>query len=80
MGRYGCGRASGDLAEYPKMDEMDISSEDLAIDEVRELLLEAGANISIGQAEQLARFVAQSSNVENALSALQQLAQQRRAA
>ena len=62
------------------MDEMDISIEDLAIDEVRELLLEAGANISIGQAEQLARFVAQSSNVENALSALQQLAQQRRAA
>ena len=62
------------------MDEMDVSIEDLAIDEVRELLLEAGANISLGQAEHLARFIAQSRSLETTLGALHQLAQQRRAA
>ena len=62
------------------MDEMEVNIEDLAIDEVRDLLLEAGAEISLEQAEQLARFITHSGSIEGALDALQQLTQQRRAA
>jgi hypothetical protein len=62
------------------MDDMEISIEDLAIDEIRELLLEAGAQITLAQAEQLARFVAQAGGLDGALDAMQQLAQQRKAA
>lgn len=62
------------------MDDMDVSIEDLAIDEIRELLLEAGAEITREQAEQLARFITQAGSLENALDAVQQLAGQRKAA
>lgn len=62
------------------MDDIEISIEDLAIDEIRELLLDAGAEISLKQAEQLARFITQSGSIEDALEALQQLAHQRHAA
>lgn len=62
------------------MDDMDVNIEDLAIDEVRELLLDAGAEISMEQAEQLARFIAKSGSIADALDALTQLAQQREAA
>jgi secreted protein with Ig-like and vWFA domain len=62
------------------MDDMEVNIEDLAIDEIRELLLEAGAEISLEQAEQLARFITQTGGLEEALEAVQQLAGQRKAA
>jgi hypothetical protein len=62
------------------MDDLEVGIEDLAIDEIRDLLLEAGAEISLEQAEQLARFITQSGSIEDALGALQQLSQQRHAA
>jgi len=62
------------------MDDMEVNIEDLAIDEIRELLLEAGAEISLEQAEQLARFITQSGGFEEALEAVQQFAGQRKAA
>jgi hypothetical protein len=62
------------------MDDIEVGIEDLAIDEIRDLLLDAGAEISLEQAEQLARFIAQTGSIEDAASALQQLAQQRHAA
>jgi hypothetical protein len=62
------------------MDDMDVNIEDLAIDEVRELLLDAGADISLEQAEQLARFITQSGSIADALDALTQLSEQRDAA
>lgn len=63
------------------MDEdFDVELEDLAIDEIRELLLEAGAEISEEQAEQLARFVGEAGGIHEALAVLSQLAQQRHAA
>jgi hypothetical protein len=62
------------------MDDMEVGIEDLAIDEIRELLLDAGAEITLEQAEHLARFIAQSGSIEDALEALQQLGQQRHAA
>jgi hypothetical protein len=61
-------------------DDIEVGIEDLAIDEIRELLLEAGAEISLGQAEQLARFITQAGCIDDALEALQQLTQQRNAA
>ncbi len=61
-------------------DDFDVELEDLAIDEIRELLLEAGAEVSDEQAEQLARFVAQAGGIQEALAALGQLAQHREAA
>lgn len=63
-----------------QMDDMEVNIEDLAIDEIRELLLEAGAEISLEQAEQLARFITQTGGLEEALDAVQQLAEQRKAA
>lgn len=62
------------------MDDIEVGIEDLAIDEVRELLLEAGAEISLEQAEQLASFITTAGSIEAALEALQQLVQQRSAA
>lgn len=61
-------------------DDFEVEIQDLAIDEIRELLLEAGAEISAEQAEQLARFVTETGGIEEALAALGQLAQQRNAA
>lgn len=62
------------------MDDFEVGIEDLAIDEFRELLLDAGAEISLEQAEQLARFITQPGSMAAALEALQQLAHQRHAA
>jgi hypothetical protein len=59
---------------------MEVNVEDLAINEIRELLLEAGAKITLTQAEQLAQFIAQTGGLDDALEAVQQLAEQRRAA
>jgi hypothetical protein len=68
-------------AKEPLMlDDMDVEVEDLAIDEIRELLVEAGADVSLAQAEQLAAFVAQAGGVEAALEMLAQLTAQRDAA
>lgn len=61
-------------------DDFEVELQDLAIDEIRELLAEAGAEISGEQAEQLARFVAEAGGVQEALAALGQLAQHREAA
>lgn len=63
------------------MDEdLEVELEDLAIDEIRELLVEAGADISDEQAEQLARFVSEAGGIHEALSVLSQLSQQQNAA
>jgi len=61
-------------------DDLEVELTDLAIDEIRELLLEAGADISVEQAEQLATFVGAAGGIEEALQALSQLAPQRHAA
>jgi hypothetical protein len=60
--------------------DLDVDLQDLAIEEIRELLLEAGADISAEQAEQLARFVSEAGGLHEALETLNQLAQQRQAA
>ena len=57
-----------------------VEVQDLAIDEIRELLLEAGADISEEQAQQLAQFVSEAGGLEEALALLGQLAQENRAA
>jgi hypothetical protein len=57
-----------------------VELEDLAIDEIRELLLEAGAQISEEQVEQLAQFVSEAGGIHEALAVLGQLTQQRNAA
>ena len=61
-------------------DDMEVNAQDLAIDEIRELLLDAGADISLDQAEQLAAFIACAGGLEEALDVLAQLNQQRDAA
>jgi hypothetical protein len=61
-------------------DDMEVQVQDLAIDEIRELLVEAGAEISLNQAEQLATFVAQAGGIEEAVSLLSQLVARRDAA
>jgi hypothetical protein len=61
-------------------DDMEVHAQDLAIDEIRELLLDAGADISLEQAEQLAAFIASAGGIEEALDVLGQVAQQRDAA
>ncbi|HZN33708.1 MAG TPA: hypothetical protein VFB80_07805 [Pirellulaceae bacterium] len=61
-------------------DDFEVELQDLAIDEIRELLAEAGAQITTEQAAQLARLVAQAGGIQEALAALAQLTQQREAA
>ena len=61
-------------------DDFDVEVQDLAIDEIRELLLEAGAEISEDQAQQLAQFVTEAGGIHEALAVLSQLAQQNKAA
>jgi hypothetical protein len=60
--------------------DLEVELEDLAIDEICELLLEAGAEVSQEQAEQLAQFVGEAGGIDEALSLLSQLSQQRNAA
>ena len=57
-----------------------IDVQDLAIDEIRELLVEAGAEITPAQTEQLAALVAQAGGIDEALVLLAQLSEQREAA
>jgi hypothetical protein len=61
-------------------DDMEVQLQDLAADEIRELLIEAGADVSLEQVEQLARFVAAAGGLESALDVLGQLDQLRKAA
>jgi hypothetical protein len=61
-------------------DDMEVRIQDLAIDEIRELLLEAGAEITQEQAEHLAAFIANVGSCEEALEILTQLSGQRDAA
>ena len=61
-------------------DDMEVRIQDLAIDEIRELLLEAGAEITHEQAGQLAAFIANAGGCDKALEILTQLASQRDAA
>jgi len=61
-------------------EELDVEVWDLASDEIRELLLEAGAELSEEQAAQLAQFVSEAGGIDEALAALSALAQQNRAA
>ena len=61
-------------------DDFEVELQDLASDEIRELLAEAGAQITTEQAEQLARLVAQAGSIQEALGALAQLSQRREAA
>ena len=61
-------------------DDFEVELEDLAIDEIQELLQEAGAQLSVEQIEQLTRLVAEAGGVQEALAALGQIAQHREAA
>ena len=61
-------------------DDLEVNAQDLAIDEIRELLLDAGADISLDQAEELAAFITSAGGLEEALAVLSQLNQQRDAA
>lgn len=61
-------------------DDMDVQVQDLAIDEIRELLIDAGAAVSPEQAEQLATFIVQAGGIERALAAISQMHQAREAA
>jgi hypothetical protein len=61
-------------------EELEVELQDLAIDEIRELLLEAGAEVSEEQAQQLTQFVEAAGGMEEALAVLSSLAQQNRAA
>jgi hypothetical protein len=61
------------------LDDMEVQVQDLAIDEIRELLVEAGAAISMQQAEQLAAFVAQAGGMEEAVDLLMQMVERRAA-
>jgi hypothetical protein len=61
-------------------DELEVELQDLATDEIRELLAESCAELSPEQAEQLVQFVSQAGSIEAALELLSQLAQQYRAA
>jgi hypothetical protein len=61
-------------------DDMEVRAQDLAIDELHELLLEAGADVSLEQAEQLASFIAEAGGVDDALDILAELAEQSDAA
>jgi hypothetical protein len=73
--------ADGCLEENrPMMDDMEVRVQDLAIDEIRELLLEAGAEITHEQAEHLAAFIAEVGSCAEALEILSQLSGQRDAA
>ena len=58
-------------------EETQVNVQDLAGDEIRELLLEAGAEISQEQAEQIAAFISSAGGLNEALDALVQLAEQR---
>jgi hypothetical protein len=62
------------------LDDMEVSASDLAIDEIRELLVDAGADISLDQADELAAFIASAGGLEEALEVLSQLNEQRDAA
>jgi copper homeostasis protein CutC len=64
----------------PMNDDMEVQLEDLAADEIAELLQEAGAELSLEQVEQLTRLVAQAGGLDGALEVLAQLEQLRRAA
>lgn len=65
---------------YDDQDDLEVHVQDLAIDEIRELLQEAGADLSLEQAEQLAAFIATTGGIEEALAALAQLPGNRQAA
>jgi hypothetical protein len=64
----------------PMDDDLYVEAQDLAIDEIRELLLEAGADISEEQAQHLAQFVSEAGGIHEALAVLAQFAQQSKAA
>jgi hypothetical protein len=55
------------------MDDVEVDLQDLAIDEIRELLLDAGANITLEQTEQLTAFITTAGGIEEALAVLAQL-------
>ena len=54
-------------------DEMDVRLQDLAIEEVRELLLEAGVEATYEQAAQLSAFVASIGDLDEALALLEEM-------
>ena len=63
-----------------ELDDIEVNVQDLAIDEIRELLLEAGTDITHEQAEQLAAFIIQTGGLQEALTALAQIPPRREAA
>jgi hypothetical protein len=78
----GCSRrqSGATTPEVAMFDDMEVNAQDLAIDEIRELLLEAGANITLAQAEQLATFITQSGGLDEAREVMSHLSQLRDAA
>lgn len=61
-------------------DDMEVQLQDLAFDEIRELLMESGADVPLAQVEQIARFVSEAGGLENALQVFAQLEHLRKAA
>jgi hypothetical protein len=61
-------------------EDMDVQAQDLAIEEIRELLLEAGADITLAQTEQLAAFIAEAGGIDEAAALLGELERGRDAA
>ena len=61
-------------------DDIEVRAQDLAIDELQELMEEEGAELSQEQTAELVAFIAEAGSVEDALELLAQLSRQRDAA
>lgn len=61
-------------------DDLQVSAQDLAIDEIQELLADAGAEVSLEEAKELAELIAAAGGVEEALDLLALLKEHRNAA
>ena len=61
-------------------DELEVSAQDLAIDEIQELLADAGARVSLDEAKELAELISAAGGLEEALDLVAQLKEHRDAA
>jgi hypothetical protein len=61
-------------------DDLEVNAQDLEIDEIQELLADAGAKFSLDEAAELAELIAAAGGLEEALDLLAQLREHREAA
>lgn len=61
-------------------DDLEVNAKDLAIDEIQELLADAGAEVSLEEAGELAELIAAAGGLDEALDLLAQLREHREAA